>query len=295
MVTSGLTSLLLIAPLAFNWLRILSSREERVVLYPRWRSKVMDKHFRIEVWLPPGRTKGRCQDCQVLIANDGQDLRAMHLRQTLDSLVVTRQIAPVIVVGIHAGARLQDYGVSNYPDYLRRGGLAGNYARFVTKELLPFIHKEFKAKQGPAHTSVMGFSLGGLSAFDMAFHYPQYFGQVGVFSGSFWWRSRAYGDGYTDADRIMQSVVRASAKVPALRYWFQVGAQDESNDRDGDGIIDAIEDTRDLMAELKTKGLAEGTHLAYYEMPDGQHNQETWGRALPVFLKWAFPYNPSQN
>ena len=286
-------TLSLIAPVGLGWLRIFGPREQRVVDYPRWRSKIMAKNFHIEVWLPPGRAKGKCSDCQILISNDGQDLRAMHIRQTLDAMVVNRKIAPIIVVGIHAGARLQDYGVSNHPDYLRRGGLAANYARFVTKELIPFLHKEFKTKEGAENIAIMGFSLGGLSAFDIAYNYPQHFSRAGIFSGSFWWRSRGYADGYTDADRIMQSVVSMSPKRPAVRFWFEVGGKDEANDRDGDGIIDAIGDTRDLIDELEKKGLRKNEDLIYYEMPEGRHNQETWGQALPDFLSWAFPYNGS--
>jgi predicted alpha/beta superfamily hydrolase len=179
--------------------------------------------------------------------------------------------------------------VSNHPDYLRRGGLADKYARFVTKELLPFIHKEYKTKEGPENTAIMGFSLGGLSAFDISFQYSQFMSRAGIFSGSFWWRSRGYSDGYTDHDRIMQTVVRESQKVPNVRYWFEVGGKDETNDRDGDGVIDAIGDTRDLIKELEAKGMRKDQEVVYYEMPDGHHNQETWGRALPEFLTWAFP------
>jgi enterochelin esterase-like enzyme len=282
-------TLSLLAPVGLGWLRLFGPRDERVVDYPRWRSKIMDKNFRVEVWLPPGHSKGRCNDCQVLIANDGQDLRAMHVRQTLDSLVLNKKIEPIVVVGIYAGARLQDYGVSNHPDYLRRGGLAAKYARFVTKELLPFIYKEFKTKEGAENTAIMGFSLGGLSAFDICFNNPQYISRAGIFSGSFWWRSRGYADGYTDHDRIMQAAVKAAAKIPEIKCWFEVGGKDESNDRDGDGIIDAIGDTRDLIAELESRGLKKGEDVVYYEMPEGQHNQETWGRALPDFLMWSFP------
>jgi enterochelin esterase-like enzyme len=286
-------ALSLIAPVGLGWLRIFAPREARVVDYPRWRSKIMAKNFRIEVWMPPGRTKGKCNDCQVLISNDGQDLRAMHVRQTLDSMIVRREIAPVIVVGIHAGSRLQDYGVSGHPDYLRRGGLAEKYARFITKELLPFIYKEYKTKEGPENTAIMGFSLGGLSAFDIAYNHSSQISRAGIFSGSFWWRSRGYADGYTDDDRIMQAMVRANPKIPKARFWFEVGGEDETNDRDGDGIIDAIGDTRDLIEELKSKGFKQPDDIEYYEMEDGRHNQETWGKALPRFLAWAFPFTIS--
>jgi enterochelin esterase-like enzyme len=281
---------LLLVPVLVGWLRLFSSRDERVVEYNRFRSKVMGKNFKIEVWLPPGRTKGHCNDCQILISNDGQDLRAMQLRQTLDSMVTNREIPPIIVVGVWAGTRMQDYGVTGQTDYLRRGGLATTYGRFIAKELVPYIQKEYNTLQGADHTAIMGFSLGGLSALDIAWHWAGVFSRVGVFSGSFWWRSKGYLDGYNDStDRIMQATIRSGAK-PAnpLRFWLQTGTEDETNDRDSDGIIDAIDDTREVMFELAEKGYEPEKDFTYCEVEGGHHNQQTWGAVLPQFLKWAF-------
>ncbi len=277
-------------PGILGWLRLLPGTDkEGVVEYRRFKSREMNKNFKVEVWLPRGRSKGKCQDCRVLIANDGQDMRAVHLRETLDSLQAHRAIGPVVVVGIHAGTRMQDYGIAGKPDYLGRGGLAEKYSRFVVKELLPFIKKEFKTMEGPGNTAIMGFSLGGLSAFDMAWRNPQVFGKVGAFSGSFWWRAKGYDDGYTDADRIMHQVVETTAAAPnGMKFWFEVGTADETSDRDGDGIIDAIHDTRTLIQAMEVKGIKEGTDIEYVEIEGGHHNPKTWGEALPGFLRWAF-------
>ena len=59
-------------------------------------------------------------------------------------------------------------------------------------------------------------------------------------------------------------------------------------DRNKNGVIDSIEDTLDLIAELTKKGYRPFQDIQYYEMKDGKHNLETWAEAMPVFLQWAF-------
>ncbi len=68
---------------------------------------------------------------------------------------------------------------------------------------------------------------------------------------------------------------------------FQAGTRDEVSDRDGDGVIDAIQDTLELIAELSAAG-CEPEQITYVEVPGGRHDFETWARVLPVFLEWAF-------
>ena len=40
--------------------------------------------------------------------------------------------------------------------------------------------------------------------------------------------------------------------------------------------------------ELEAKGYDKNKDIYYYEMPEGRHDMQTWGKAFPVFLKWAF-------
>ena len=131
-----------------------------------------------------------------------------------------------MVVGIHANEdRLQEYGTAHRADYKGRGSRAAAHRDFVLGELLPFLESSYRLHGGPAGRVIAGFSLGGLSAFDIAYARPDVFGAVGVFSGSFWWRSRAFEEGYDDdLDRILHLLVRSGPK-PALplRFWFEAG------------------------------------------------------------------------
>ena len=133
------------------------------------------------------------------------------------------------------------------------------------------------------------FSLGGLSAFDIAWNYPHVFSTAGVFSGSFWWRSKSYDQGYDDSsDRIMHKLVRATDSKSKQRFWFECGSEDEYADRNNNGVIDSIEDTLDIISELEILGFEKGKDLRYLEIPGGHHNEETWAQAMPDFLRWAF-------
>ncbi len=86
--------------------------------------------------------------------------------------------------------------------------------------------------------------------------------------------------------------MRETVGKPALRLWFQAGTRDETADRDGNGVIDAIQDTTELIDELVKKGFRRGEDVVYHELPGGEHHESTWARALPEFLRWACPPRP---
>ena len=249
-------------------------------------SVALGRVVRLDVVLPPGYSP-HAAPYPVLYLNDGQDLARLHLPATLNRLYRRGELRPFVLVAVHAADRLQEYGVAARPDYLGRGSRAGRYTTFMLKELLPYVQAHYHASPEPAEAAVAGMSLGGLAAFDLAWHHPESFGRAGVFSGSFWWRGRALTDGYTDADRLMHQLVRARPAPAGQHYWLQTGTLDETSDRNHNGIIDAIDDTLDLLADLRTQGVPEAA-LRYVEVPGGHHHPDTWGAILPDFLRWAF-------
>lgn len=224
----------------------------------------------------------------LLLLNDGQEAESLGLTQTLQHLYDFNNIKPLVVVAIHAGEeRLQEYGVAGKPDFKKRGAKAGKYTDFIKRELLPAI-AELMPETEFATKAFAGFSLGGLSALDIAWNNPQLFNKVGVFSGSLWWRGKEIGKGYTDNDRIAHAMIRETPSKPDLKFWLQTGTKDEIADRNRNGIIDSIDDTIDFIKELENKGYKRPEDIAYIEMVGGSHNTETWARALPKFLVWAF-------
>lgn len=246
-------------------------------------SSFLSRQVTVDVY----ENKAACPSSPValLLINDGQDLPSMDFADVLEKHV--HSFCRLICVGIHAGPeRKQEYGVAGFPDFMQRGASAGAYASFILKELMPLLHQKTKAVEFDKKY-LAGFSLGGLMAFDMAIDHPLEFSAVGVFSGSFWWRSRALEDGYVEErDRIMHAKVRRSAYHENRKFFLQVGALDETEDRNKNGIIDSIDDTLGIIDELEAIGYKKGTDIKYLEIADGRHDTATWGRVMPAFLHW---------
>jgi len=257
-------------------------------------SSFLERDVELSILLPPA-TAGAQAPHPVLYLNDGQDLERLGFRATLDGLYAAQTVLPFVVVAIHANERrTQEYGTAGHPDFNGRGSLAGAYSQFVLHELLPFAQARYQASADPAAAVIAGFSLGGLSAFDLVWHHPEAFARAGVFSGSFWWRHRAVGAGYTPADRIMHGLVRARQPHLSHRFWLQTGTLDERNDRNENGVIDSIEDCLDMVDALLAGGLDARHALRYVQVEGGHHHPDTWGRVMPDFLVWAFgPEGPA--
>ncbi|OGX89732.1 alpha/beta hydrolase, partial [Hymenobacter coccineus] len=264
---------------------LLAVRQHEEVLA----SEFLGRPVAVSVLLPPGHDMARPAPYPVLYLNDGQDLERLYLRATLAALWDQGALGPFVLVAPHANEqRLHEYGIAGRPDYNGRGNRAEAYTDFVLRELLPWAQAQFRATADPADAVFAGFSLGGLMAFDAVWHHPEAFARAGAFSGSFWWRGRAVGDGYTPADRLMHQQIQARPAHPTHAFWLQTGTLDERNDRNENGVIDAIEDSLDLVDALRTQGLDIARQLRYVQVEGGHHHPDTWGRVLPDFLAWAF-------
>jgi enterochelin esterase family protein len=224
----------------------------------------------------------------LLLLNDGQETNSLELKEILEELLSSNRIKPLLVVAIHTNEeRLHEYGTAGKPDFKKRGAKAGLYTEFIKTELLPAVHK-LTGIESFETTVFTGFSLGGLSALDIAWNNADIFDKVGVFSGSFWWRSKDLNKGYTDNDRIMHGIIKNTKEKPYLKIWLQTVTKDETADRNKNGIIDSIDDTVDLIKELENKGFKRPDDIAYFEMFGGSHDMATWAKAMPKFLVWAF-------
>lgn len=244
----------------------------------------------LDVFLPPGYHSAVNTRYKVLYANDGQDMPSLRMRKTLQTLYASNRIEKIIVVAVHATRdRLNEYGTAGIPNAQGLGARAYRYSKFLVEGVMPYVNRHYRTLEGPVNTAIMGSSLGGLSAFDIAWNHTELFGKVGVFSGSFWWRTRDRSPAAKQDSRIMHRIVRESEKREGLKMWFEAGTLDETDDRDGNGVIDAIQDTTELIEALELKGYKERVDIVYVEVKGGRHNQVTWAKVLPRFLRWAFP------
>lgn len=248
----------------------------------------LKRDVKIDCYLPTDMAS--LPELHLLLINDGQDLRTMLFEDILDELLVDNLIKPILCVGIHCSAdRKNEYGTAKILDYKGRGAKAAQYSRFVMEELLPFIRKTYQIVSFH-RKSFAGFSLGGLSALDIVWNNPEEFHIAGIFSGSLWWRDKDHEDKDFDErnDRIMHRQIQQGSYPYWLKFFFEVGTLDEIADRNNNGIIDSIDDTRSLIDELKKKGFEEPNDIYYLELEDGKHDVDTWAKSFPKFLLWGW-------
>ena len=252
-------------------------------------SNLQSKHLKRLVKVDIYRHDSRNNDnYHLLLVNDGQDLAAMDFRKILEN--IKEKLRPLIIVAIHCGTdRKSEYGMSVGPDYKGWGSKAASYELFIINELLPYIHGRFHTFSFVS-TGFAGFSLGGLSALDIAWNHPEIFSTVGVFSGSLWWRSidKSHKNYDPWVHRMMHKQVKESEFRKGMKFFFQCGEMDELEDRNKNGVIDSIDDTIDLMRLLMKKGYREGLDFFYLQMADGKHDVPSWAKAFPVFLEWSY-------
>ncbi len=252
-------------------------------------SEALEREVELDVFVH--RPAFSLQGFSLLLLNDGQDIPALQLEKTLHQLYQEKALAPLLIVGIKAGDRMQEYGTAVQADYAQRGARAKQYTDFILQELLPFLKQNFSLTSSPDRTAFAGFSLGGLSALDIVWNHPTVFHRVGVFSGSLWWRSTPFDESRPDDDLIMHTQIAQGSKHTGLRFWLQTGTHDETSDRNNNGIIDAIDDTLSLIKNLETLGYQQGKDITYVEVEKGEHHPGTWGAVMPDFLKWCFGKN----
>jgi enterochelin esterase-like enzyme len=218
-----------------------------------------------------------------MLVNDGQDLLTMNFENILAS---HNKQGNLLIAGIHSPSdRNQEYGMSAAPNFDGSGSRAALYESFVVDELLPFIRSRFHYVQF-SNITFAGFSLGGLSAFDIAWNNPGVFSKTVVFSGSFWWRSLDKQDKNYDPwlHRLMHRQVAESERREGMKFFFSCGDHDEGEDRNRNGVIDSIDDTIDLMRLLIRKDYREGKDFFYVQVQNGKHDLKSWAKAWEEYF-----------
>lgn len=266
--------------------KIVELNDHLIVHHLVLRSSRLKRKVKVDVFIPRVYVLPVGNETPCLLMNDGQDWEQLKLVDILTQRIESGKPVPV-VVGVHAGDRMNEYGTAGFPDYKHRGWKAKTYSDFVIYKLVPYLSEHYGLFNSPEHAVFGGFSLGGLSALDIVWRNPQAFLKVGVFSGSFWWRSSPMNADYPDADRIIHQVVHQGKYKPGMRFWLQAGTKDEESDRNNNGVIDAIDDTLDLIKTLGLKGYTSNC-MSYVETEGGEHNFNTWSAVFPDFLDWAF-------
>ena len=96
---------------------------------------------------------------------DGSNyVEKMDVPRVLDRLIARKAIPPVIAVFSEPGDRQEEY--SRNP----------KWRAFVSSELVPMVDKRFRTFPTPDHRAILGSSLAGYGAVDLAVEFPSMFG-----------------------------------------------------------------------------------------------------------------------
>lgn len=159
----------------------------------------------VDVWYPPGYFEQLHEHYPVIYMHDGQNLfdsalafggSGWEIDRTLARLMEEQQICGALVVGIwNTDRRWSEYMPQKPYELLgldiHSRDLTNNYEgppvsdaylRFIVEELKPFIDKNYRTLSDPAHTFMMGSSMGGLISLYAISEYPEVFGGAGCLS-----------------------------------------------------------------------------------------------------------------
>lgn len=221
-------------------------------------------------------------DINLLVCNDGQLFDQLNMEFIADSLYRENRLSPLVIVGVHAGNRWEEYGVAEKSGKAVAGGKADHYDSFFNNELYPYAKKNAGVRKFKS-VAIAGFGAGGLSALDIAWNHPDKISRAGVFSGAFSRKEKNEPD--TSANGMMFEKLKSSRKRPHLQYWFYAGANGSTGiaKDDAENISAA---TASVAALLKSKNFTSDDDIVYQE--GATNDSKAWRQAFPGFLEWAF-------
>lgn len=235
----------------------------------------------ILVWLPPGYEQQKSRRYPVIYLLDGQNVfdgatsfipgAEWRADEVADSLIRNGRLAPCILVAVaNSPQRMAEY--TAVADAKNGGGKSAVHQRFLIEELKPFVDSNYRTRPDAEHTGIIGSSLGGLAALDMALDHADKFGLIGSVSTSVWW-----GDG--------AEIARVKAgKGHNARIWFDIGTAEYTPDDRGHSP--RMEQSRVLRDALLARGWRQDEDLHYVEVEGAAHNERAWAARIGDILQF---------
>lgn len=245
----------------------------------------------VDVWLPPDYTSDGARRYPVIYLQDGQNLFDPALAyvgvdwgvdEAVLALVQSGQIRAPIIVGIwNSAKRWREYMPQNaYERNLsstaqaqfnaKAGGrpTSDYYLRFLVEELKPAMDADFRTLPGPAHTFIMGSSLGALVSLYALLSYPQVFGGAGCLS-THW---LAGGDG------LIATLQTMLPKPGSHRFYFDYGTETL------DAEYEPFQHKMDM--GMQTAGYVSGRDWVTHKIEGAEHSETSWRERVHIPLQF---------
>src|SRR5271157_3020823 len=253
-------------------------------------SKIFHNTRMLRVWLPAnyGSPFNAHRSYPVLYMQDGQNLfddatsdaGEWHVDETVDHLVGSFKIPPMIVVGIDYPGQQRSSEYLPYSDPHHKQydvpvpkALRGKeYATFMLTEVIPFVEKKYRVSRGAANTGIGGASYGGVISLYTVLQHPGIFGHLLVESPVL-----GVGDGQLLKDAEM-------AKQLPQKMFLAMGTN-ETHDAEYNAQL--VKNVEELQTILRKKGM--GPDQLKVVVEEGAvHNEGAWSRRLPEALLFLY-------
>ena len=214
-------------------------------------SKVLPGSHLMRIYLPAGYEENSLKRYPVIYMHDGKNLffpeeaflgTEWQLDETLDQLDVMSVIDKIIVVGIYARNREEQYTMPGYDLYVQS----------LVDEVKPWVDSNFRTLTAPEHTGVMGSSLGGVVSFYAAWQWPHIFGRVACMSSTF-----------TFKDDLIHRVLKEPKRK--IRIYLDSGWPGDN-----------YEVTLSMCMALIERGYVFGADFLYFVFPLARHDEVSW-------------------
>jgi len=227
------------------------------------RSERLKNERALAVYTPAGYRSDGPPPALLIVFDGSAYLSVVPAPVILDNLTATSRIPPVIGVF-----------VDNPDQDTRTRELTPNpdFAEFLARELLPWIHARYRVTSDPRMTVVGGSSFGGLAATYAALRHPEIFGNVLCQSGDFSWapdHAHAMGrmaDATTETGWLAKEFIR-SPKLP-IRFHMDAGVFEVDQVGTGGNVLETSRHMRDVL-------LAKGYEVHYQQFVGG-HDYLSW-------------------
>jgi enterochelin esterase family protein len=211
----------------------------------------------------------------VMVFQDGgsyQDEKGQfRVPVVLDNLIHKKEMPVTIGIFINPGV-VPASGMNPKPQPNRSfeyDTLSDQYVRFLEKEILPEVGKNYNLRKDPAGRAICGISSGGICAFTVAWERPDLFSKVLSHVGSF--TNIRGGD-------VIPGKIRKTKPAKPIRVFLQ----------DGSGDLDNEHGNWPLANQQMALALKFAKYDYKFEYGDGGHNGKHGGAILPDSLRWLW-------
>lgn len=221
-------------------------------------SKQVSETRTINIWLPENYKTGKDSFPVLYMPDGGINEDFPHIANTIEKLIDSKQIKPVILVGIENTQRRRDLtGPTSVKKDMEIAPVVGGseqFRAFISDELIPEINRRYRTSNTKG---IIGESLAGLFVTETFLLTPDLFNFYIAFDPSLWWNNKS----------LLNSASAYLDKFPASSktFWFA-----------GSGTKDIFKPVAKLAETLTKKNLP---NLKWYYSPEKSLKHNTIFRA----------------